>query len=283
MKKYFVLLIAIIFVACQTPYSGTLGPKDFNGWIESETDEMVCLWNGFDQLCYITITEIVEQVVERIVVQTEYVEVEKIVEIVKERIVEVRVDVPVEIIVTRTIEVIKEIYVTESVSEPTSPEPSPPAPQPERNDVDSEPVIGIRDVSVDVIVNEIESNANPIPDVIIVKDPPPQKDANPSPEEAAALIEEHWINHEHQPHAGAMVKDSEHLDYSDIENILDDTTRIKHAHEKGTDADGFYIGYIIKDGKIRHVRSRDRNETPKLVQRLVVHSHSKPNWEGLYR
>ena len=44
-------LTLLFVVSCQTPYSGILGPKDFNGWIESETDEFVCIWNGFDRIC----------------------------------------------------------------------------------------------------------------------------------------------------------------------------------------------------------------------------------------
>ena len=39
------------FVGCDTPYSGTLGPDDFNGWITEQGDDFVCLENGFDSVC----------------------------------------------------------------------------------------------------------------------------------------------------------------------------------------------------------------------------------------
>ena len=43
------------FVGCDTPYSGTLGPDDFDGWITEQGDDFVCLENGFDALCIKTI------------------------------------------------------------------------------------------------------------------------------------------------------------------------------------------------------------------------------------
>ena len=33
------------------PYSGTLGPDDFDGWITEQGQDFVCLENGFDALC----------------------------------------------------------------------------------------------------------------------------------------------------------------------------------------------------------------------------------------
>ena len=39
------------FVGCDTPYSGTLGPDDFDGWITEQGDDFVCLENGFDSVC----------------------------------------------------------------------------------------------------------------------------------------------------------------------------------------------------------------------------------------
>lgn len=41
----------ILAIGCETPYTGHLGPEDFNGWIESEANEFVCLWNGFNRIC----------------------------------------------------------------------------------------------------------------------------------------------------------------------------------------------------------------------------------------
>ena len=61
MKTIWTLIIAICLVpiavhyGCDIPYSGTLGPEDFNGWIESEENGFVCLWNGFDRICIQTI------------------------------------------------------------------------------------------------------------------------------------------------------------------------------------------------------------------------------------
>lgn len=55
MKTIWILLIALMMYGCQTPYSGTLGPDDFKGWIESEENEFICLWNGFDRICIQTI------------------------------------------------------------------------------------------------------------------------------------------------------------------------------------------------------------------------------------
>ena len=58
-KKGFIFigLVSALFLCfgCQTPYSGILGPEDFNGWVESETDGFVCLWNGFDRICVLAI------------------------------------------------------------------------------------------------------------------------------------------------------------------------------------------------------------------------------------
>jgi hypothetical protein len=50
-----IFFIVVVLCGCQTPYSGTLGPKDFNGWVESEEDGFVCLWNGFDRICIYSI------------------------------------------------------------------------------------------------------------------------------------------------------------------------------------------------------------------------------------
>ena len=57
MKGLFCAIIAmLVFVGCDTPYTGHLGPDDFDGWIESESEDFVCLWNGFDRICIRTIT-----------------------------------------------------------------------------------------------------------------------------------------------------------------------------------------------------------------------------------
>ena len=48
------LLIGSI-IGCETPYSGTLGPEGFNGWITEWDNDIVCLENGFDSICIKTI------------------------------------------------------------------------------------------------------------------------------------------------------------------------------------------------------------------------------------
>ena len=60
MKTIWTLIIAIclipaVYHGCDIPYSGHLGPEDFNGWLESEENGFVCLWNGFDRICIKTI------------------------------------------------------------------------------------------------------------------------------------------------------------------------------------------------------------------------------------
>ena len=155
MKTIWTLIIAICFVpiavhyGCDIPYSGTLGPEDFNGWIESEENGFVCLWNGFDRICiqtiegpagkdgkdgrdgrdgragkdgkdgkdgqtFIAIREvpveiIVEKIVETVVVEEIVKEVP--VEIVVERVVTEYVDreVPIEVFIEKTVEIIKEV------------------------------------------------------------------------------------------------------------------------------------------------------------------------------
>ena len=49
------VLLLVFICGCNTPYTGDLGPEDFNGWIESEENGLVCLWNGFDKICIYTI------------------------------------------------------------------------------------------------------------------------------------------------------------------------------------------------------------------------------------
>ena len=162
MKTIWLLIIAICLIpiavhyGCDIPYSGHLGPEDFNGWIESEENGFVCLWNGFDRICiktipgrdgkdgkdgqtFIAIREvpieiIVEKIVETVVVEEVIKEVP--VEIVVERVVTEYVDreVPIEVFVTKTVEVIKEVIKEVEV-----------------------PVEVIKEVPVEVIVNRIKT------------------------------------------------------------------------------------------------------------------------------
>ena len=146
------------FMSCQTPYSGHLGPEDFNGWIESEENGFVCLWNGFDRICVRTLTGapgkdgtdgrdgvdgtdgkdgkdgtdgqtliairevpleiIVEKIIETVVVEEVIKEVP--VGVVVERVVTEYVDreVPIEVFVGETVEVITEVVVERIVEVP---------------------------------------------------------------------------------------------------------------------------------------------------------------------
>ena len=184
-KKGFIFigLVSALFlcVGCQTPYSGILGPEDFNGWVESETDGFVCLWNGFDRICvlaipgppgkdgtdgrdgkdgrdgqtFIAIHErrievIVEKIINTVVVEEYIVEVP--VETVVERVVTEFIDreVPVTVFVDRTVEVIKEVTV-EVIKEV--------------------PIEVIKEVPVETIVKEIETVYIEVP-VEVIKEVP---------------------------------------------------------------------------------------------------------------
>ena len=53
MKWFFlcVLGLAVIFIGCDTPYTGFLGAGDIDGYLESTGEETVCLADGFDSVC----------------------------------------------------------------------------------------------------------------------------------------------------------------------------------------------------------------------------------------
>lgn len=53
--RTFIGFLVGLFISCQTPYSGHLGPEGFNGWIESEENGFICLYNGFDRICVRTL------------------------------------------------------------------------------------------------------------------------------------------------------------------------------------------------------------------------------------
>ncbi len=57
MKWFFlcVLGLAVIFMGCDTPYTGFLGPGDIDGYLESAGADRVCLADGFDSICIQTI------------------------------------------------------------------------------------------------------------------------------------------------------------------------------------------------------------------------------------
>lgn len=103
-QMYLLFFLLILLMGCQTPYTG---PFD-GAWIEDvyadeEGREVVAINDGFDRTYFIketvTITEIVEVIVEQVVVETEVVEIEKIVEKIVEieKIVEQVEVVPVDI------------------------------------------------------------------------------------------------------------------------------------------------------------------------------------------
>ena len=43
--------LVVIFIGCDTPYTGFLGPGDIDGYLEGTGDETVCLNDGFDSVC----------------------------------------------------------------------------------------------------------------------------------------------------------------------------------------------------------------------------------------
>ena len=47
--------LAVIFMGCDTPYTGFLGPGDIDGYVERTGKETVCLADGFDSICIRTI------------------------------------------------------------------------------------------------------------------------------------------------------------------------------------------------------------------------------------
>ena len=54
------LLALILILGCQTPYSGTLGPEKFDGWVSekgwvSDNTQLVCIANGFDEVCLLAV------------------------------------------------------------------------------------------------------------------------------------------------------------------------------------------------------------------------------------
>ena len=57
MKWFFlcVLGLAVIFIGCDTPYTGFLGAGDIDGYLESAGADRVCLADGFDSICIKTI------------------------------------------------------------------------------------------------------------------------------------------------------------------------------------------------------------------------------------
>ena len=213
---------------------------------------------------YVTVTEFVEVIVEKIVIETqiEYVPYEVIVEKFVDKIVYTNATYSLPAAVVDVVAVVKEVVPPQHIA-----------------NVPTQSVV----TSVIENIPEITTLEPPPPPLVKLPPPPPPtvvvKNAkstveNPSAEEAAALIEGHWSSHSHND--GSMVSGSDSWNYDAILNLGDDA-RINHAHSGGT------TGYIVEGGNIRHARSRDRNETPDKVQRLVVHGHSKADWEGNYR
>ena len=47
--------LAVIFIGCDTPYTGFLGAGDIDGYLESAGTDRVCLADGFDSICIQTI------------------------------------------------------------------------------------------------------------------------------------------------------------------------------------------------------------------------------------
>ena len=47
--------LVVIFVGCETPYTGFLGPGDIDKYVDSTGDNTVCIADGFDSICIQTI------------------------------------------------------------------------------------------------------------------------------------------------------------------------------------------------------------------------------------
>ena len=45
-KLFYAIFALVILLGCETPYSGNLGPGDFNGWIQSSGDEALSALNN---------------------------------------------------------------------------------------------------------------------------------------------------------------------------------------------------------------------------------------------
>ena len=273
MKKFFVLLLAV-FVSNILYGCGRIDSINIKHETpEVEIDIRCATISGIPFLCFFIAKEIVT---EEGTVEVEIVEVAVPIEAIIEAVIQPE---PEPIYEPEVVKEIAETVVKEIGNAPMTVK--------EVAEVIVEAIKDTPEVQETPTAKAVEKVIEKIVNNPIKKNPPLQKKSeNPSAEEAAALIEKHWVAHTHQPHSGKMVVDSEDLDYDKILNLNSDDAddpRIDHAHEKGTDADGFYIGYVIENGEIRHARSRDRNETPEKVRRLVVHSHDKPTWEGEYR
>lgn len=177
-------LCLALMIGCETPYTGHLGPEGFNGWIESEENGFVCLWNGFDRLCIKTIPGrdgkdgkdgkdgrdgtdgkdgqtlvavrevpvevIIEKIIETVVIEEVIKEIP--VEIVTERVVTEFVDreVPIEVFIEKTVEIIKEVVIEVPVGVPVE------VPVEVVREVEV-PVEVIKEVPVQVIVNRIKT------------------------------------------------------------------------------------------------------------------------------
>ena len=288
MKKYLVFIALALVLACgridkqyskilsenstqtTTVQCATLFGIPYLCLVKKDTDTDVIEY--IDVIEYVTVIEFIEVIVEKTVIEEriEYVPYEVIVEKFVEKAENVNAPYSLPQAVADAVVIVKEEVPQQYVSNATP-----------------QSVV----TSVIDYIPEIVTSLPPPPPPIVTLPPPPSvtklpppptvvvknpksRVENPSAEEAAALIEGHWSSHSHND--GSMVSGSDGWDYDAIGNLGDDA-RINHAHSGGT------TGYIVENGNIRHARSRDRNETPDKVQRLVVHGHSKADWEGNYR
>ena len=190
--RYFlcgVLLVLCPLFGCETPYSGHLGPKDFNGWIESEENGLVCLWNGFDRLCIVEKFKVIE--VEKVVevpFEVEKVFVERLFYLVvlapntvtETPLGEIVTDTENEIIdAPSDVSISDLVFYGELESEP---EPQrEPAPQPEP-EAESEPEPQPELPLITEPESEAEPESEPQPELPLITEPEPEAESEPEPQ-----------------------------------------------------------------------------------------------------
>ena len=188
--RYFlcgVLLVLCPLFGCETPYSGHLGPKDFNGWIESEENGLVCLWNGFDRLCIVEKFKVIE--VEKVVevpFEVEKVFVERLFYLVvlapntvtETPLGEIVTDTENEIIEAPSdVSISDLVFYGELESEPQRE----PAPQPEP-EAESEPEPQPELPLITEPESEAEPESEPQPELPLITEPEPEAESEPEPQ-----------------------------------------------------------------------------------------------------
>ena len=199
--RYFlcgVLLVLCPLFGCETPYSGHLGPKDFNGWIESEENGLVCLWNGFDRLCIVEKFKVIE--VEKIVevpFEVEKVFVERLFYLVvlapntvtETPLGEIVTDTENEIIEAPSdVSISDLVFYGELESEPQRE----PAPQPE-SEAESEPEPQPELPLITEPESEAEPESEPQPELPLITEPEAESEPEPQREPVPRSEPKNWV------------------------------------------------------------------------------------------